>query len=117
MSGSVSCTRAENGYSIVGGVLTICDSNCKTCSGATSSDCTSCFAGLALDGGQCTSCTDANALSCLSTNAGFSTSCKQGFSAAFYIVNNTVQGGGTCQPCALYCSKCDQSGAGNCDDN
>lgn len=115
-TGTITCTTADTGYSLVGGVLSVCNTNCKTCSGPTSSDCTSCDAGLALGGGQCTNCSDPNALSCLATNAAWSVLCVQGFSAAYYLLNGTATGGGFCYTCSLYCSKCDQGGPDTCDD-
>ena len=100
----------------MGGTIVVCDINCKTCSGATSSDCTSCYYGKALAGGICGSCTDTNAVSCLETDAGYSTSCIPGFTSAFYTDSTgTKQQGGTCRACSLFCLKCDQNGPGNCD--
>ena len=86
-----------------------CDPSCKSCSGTTLSDCLSCYQGTTLQGNQCISCTDSNALSCLPFNLAFSTSCIQGYTAAFHST------GGTCQACALNCKKCDQNGPGKCD--
>ena len=68
-----------------------------------------------MSGGTCGACTDPNALACLSTNAAFAVICKAGYSAAFYTVNGSVTGGGTCQACGDFCSKCDSAGPGNCD--
>jgi hypothetical protein len=101
----------------VAGTLIKCDTTCKSCSGKTASDCLTCYQGQALNGGQCQGCTDPNALTCLPTNVGFVSVCKLGYSSAFYIVNGTVQNGGTCQPCGLNCLKCDQNGPGTCDLN
>lgn len=112
----VSCTSAKDGYSIVLGIILPCDPSCKTCSGSTSSSCTSCYFGKALKGGSCIACTDSNALTCLSTNADYSLTCKSGYTSTYTSISGgSQQTGGVCRACSSFCDKCDNSGAGNCD--
>lgn len=115
MGGSPKCTTADVGYSIIGGVLTKCDTTCKACSGTTSSDCTSCYDSFLISGGVCSSCSDPNALFCLSTNSGFAAICKIGYTAAYYTSGGSLQSGGTCRACSTHCKQCDINGPSNCD--
>ena len=99
-AGEPICTETKAGFSIVSGLIVKCDASCKTCAGTTSSLCLSCYFGKALNGGTCTDCTDANALTCLSSNAAYSTLCKTGYSATFYVSKGVVTGGGSCFACS-----------------
>jgi hypothetical protein len=100
-----------SGYTQIQGVITKCDPTCKTCSTSITT-CLSCYGGFYLTGGVCNTCTDTNALTCSSTDATFSLSCKRGFTAAG---NSTTFSTGVCQACADNCNKCDINGAGTCD--
>ena len=98
-------------------MIEACAPSCRSCFGTTSNDCTSCYQGMVLNGGQCLTCTDSNAVSCSSLDLAYSTSCLPGFTSIFYVDSNgTSINGGVCRSCALNCKKCDQTGPGSCDD-
>jgi hypothetical protein len=111
---TIVCTTAEDGYSIVGGVIIVCDSSCKACSGNSSTSCTACYSSLVLVGGSCKTCADPHAITCLPGNPAYSLTCTEGFTAAFVTLGNTTIGG-VCVACADNCIQCDASGPGKCD--
>ena len=108
----VICTLVASGYALSNGAIIKCDSTCKTCSG-TPTSCLSCYKGYALNGDQCTSCTDPQALTCSEEDAAYSLSCSRGYTK---VVNAAVvPPTSVCTVCAANCFKCDVNGAGKCD--
>lgn len=99
------------------GAIILCDSSCKTCSGRTAKNCTSCYMG-SLNGGVCTACNDNNALDCLPSGPAFASHCASGYTSAFYTSSiMIVVMGGRCMACINNCHKCDITGPRNCDLN
>lgn len=107
------CLIAEIGYIIdSNGAIGKCDKTCRTCSPNDPTFCLTCYDSNSIMGGQCVSCKDPNALSCLSTNANYSLTCVGGYSASA----TATLAGGYCSACAINCKRCDSAGPGSCDD-
>jgi hypothetical protein len=106
------CNIVTPGYTKVQGVIIKCSPSCMTCSSNPAS-CLSCYSGFALNGDNCTACSDPFATSCSATDPTFSLSCTSGYTAA---INTTVTPStSTCQSCSVNCYKCSINGAGTCD--
>ena len=101
-----------SGYALSNGAIIKCDSTCRTCS-VTPTSCLSCFKGYALNGDQCTSCTDSQALTCSEDDAAYSLSCNLGYTVV--ISTAVVPATSKCTACAANCFKCDINGPGKCD--
>lgn len=111
--GTMVCLTTLDGYSQVGDNIIKCHPTCRSCNGATATDCLSCFNGAALSGGSCSACSDKNALTCSSSDASFSLTCVKGYTVT---MNLTVSPStSTCSLCAGNCYTCDINGAGTCD--
>ncbi|ESU38829.1 Variant-specific surface protein, partial [Giardia duodenalis] len=88
-----SCKTCNSGFYLDNSECKACDSSCKSCSGATASDCTECPSGKALKYG----------------NDDTKGTCGEG------CVVNTTQASGNCKTCGLtvegtaYCSECSES--------
>lgn len=115
--GNLVCLQVIERYILLNGAIQQCATNCQTCAvfldgNGVASTCLSCPPGFALSFGNCTSCTDTNALTCSATNANISLTCKVGYTT---LNITTGLSSGTCNACADNCVKCDVTGAGNCD--
>ena len=96
---------------MINGVASKCSlSNCLTCTSG-GAICTSCSDGNTIVGGSCIACLDHNAISCLSTNLNYSTTCIPKYS----VETSNTNSGKNCLPCGNNCLKCDINGPGNCD--
>ena len=93
-----------------------CHPNCLTCASYLVSICTSCYPGSVLKSGTCVSCVDPNALLCSSLDPSYALVCRQGYTGGAYSTSSAITGG-TCQPCASFCSSCFFNGPGQCDSN
>ena len=118
MNKTVRCMETEPGYSMIYKIVIIaCDPVCKTCSGPSSINCTSCYQGYTFRKGQCFACSDTNAISCSPLDLAYSVGCIFGYTDIFYSGAGGAQfSGGVCRACATNCRKCDQGGPGTCDD-
>lgn len=104
----VICLIPSEGFSLVGGRIVKCDPNCQSCNGYLPNLCTACFPMFTLvSGGICSPCGDRHAITCSPYNVNYTSTCNQGFSAAYF--NSTS---GDCNRCAKFCSRCDASGPG-----